>query len=45
VRNTWIIYLPAGDNSSKGLLIPRTSARAPALAGKDGLSLEAVTGR
>jgi len=45
VRNTWTIYLPAGDNSSKGLLIPRTSAETTVSVEKDGLSLEAVTGR
>jgi hypothetical protein len=27
VSNTWVIYLLAGDNNSKGLLIPHTSTQ------------------
>ena len=38
MSNTWVMYLPAGDNNPKGLLIPHSSARSPERVGKDGLS-------
>ncbi len=36
MSNTWVICPSAGDNNSKGLLIPRTSARSADLVGKAG---------
>ena len=42
MSNTWVIYLPAGDNSSKGLLIPHTSAGTDVPAGKAGLLVKLV---
>jgi hypothetical protein len=38
VSNTWVMYLSAGDNNPKGLLIPHTPVGAPALIEKGGLS-------
>ena len=36
MRNTWIIYLLAGDNSPKGLLIPHASIGPLGPVGKGG---------
>ena len=45
VSNALVTYPKVWDNSPKGLLIPHTSAAPTGAVGKDGLSLEAITGR